>query len=481
MGLKKIFTFLVYNILLVVQIKDFKQVRLNEKKVKLKYLFILCLVGFMHLSVFAQNFFVSGTVLNKNSHQPVQNVNIQVLPNNKFGYITNKDGKFLLEAGKGIVTLKFSHISFKTKIVILNEKSASDTNLLVLLTPKSYTLDEVLINDKRYQTIYKKHKQSVIDYALYKDRIFFLVNDYSDGKTKMFSVSSTLTDTIFINPPCKPKKLIIDFYHNLELVSKSDSAYQILIDNNHINFLKPFSFEKLSKLKELYDFKIGSRYYYSDFETVIKDKINYGYVDTLDKKEIVFYSIFDDDKVDYFYDVLKFKRSNTFRVLIIPPGEKRREYVTKHYNSGDLYLDEIWFYNNISNIFFNINNDVYIIDNVNNKLLLFDKNGNRIARVSITCDSSDNKTCQLLQTEGGRIWKNKVVVDFYNTKRVYFLWKQGVKTELYSLTLNTGKITYLKTMPHIFPKKITVYRNKVYYLYQQPGNLRNFGLYRAAL
>ncbi len=447
---------------------------------KLKYLFILCLVGFVHLSIFAQSFFVSGKVINKNSHQPVQNVNIQVLPNNKFGYITNKDGKFILKAGKGVVTLKFSHISFKTKIVILNRKSASDTNLLVLLTPKSYTLDEVLINDKGYQTIYKKHKQSVIDYALYKDRIFFLVNDYSDGKTKMFSVNSTLTDTIFINPPCKPKKLIIDFYHNLELVSKSDSAYQIQLDGSHIDFLKPFSFEKLSKLKELYEFKIGSRYYYSDFETVIKDKINYGYVDTLDKKEVVFYSIFDDDKVDYYYDVMCFSKIIK-RYNHAPPGEERRRVVEKHYDSPFLYLDKIWFYNNISNVFFHTNNGVYIIDNVNNKLLLFDKNGNMISGVSITCDSSDNKTCQLLKTEGGRIWKNRVVVDFYNNKRVYFLWKEGVKTELYSLSLNTGKITYLKTMPHIFPKKITVYRNKVYYLYQQPGNLRSFGLYRAEL
>jgi len=429
----------------------------------------------------AQNYFYSGRVINKNTKLPVSNVNIQILPNNKFGYITDENGEFHIKFGKNKLTLKFSHVSFYTKMVQIYRKKISDSNLVITLSPKIYTLDEVTIKQKKYETIYKTRNQSVIDYAVYKDRIIFIVKDFHNMKTLLFSVDMNLNDTTNLNTSVNPKALIIDFYNNLDLVSNKDSVYQMVNNNGKIRFLKPFHFKKLSKLLQLYKFKIANKYYFSEFETKIQDKISFGFVNEDNKKKI-FYSIYDTEKINYYYDVLRFLGGLAPSYSHLPPGEKRREIVVKHYYSNALTLDRLWFYNNISNIFFHVKDDIYIIDNLNNKLLKFDKNDNLNSKITIRYNTTTNSVnCQLLKNEGGRIWKNNIIIDPYDTANVYLIWKDGIKTKLFVLNLFNGTISFVKTLPHIFPQKIAIAKQKLYYLYEKPGNQKNYGLYRTEL
>ena len=448
---------------------------------KLKIIYILVSIFIIQQTVIAQNYSYSGRVINKNTKLPVSNVNIQILPNNRFGCITDENGEFHIQFGKNKLALKFSHVSFYTKIVQIDRKNISDSNLIISLSPKIYTLDEVTINEKKYETIYKTRNQSVIDYAVYKNRIFFIVKDFHNMKTLLFSVDMNLSDTTNLNTSVSPKALIIDFYNNLDMVSKKDSVYQLVNNNGKTKFLKPFHFKKLSKLLQLYKFKIDNKYYFSEFESKIQDKINFGFVNE-DKKKKIFYSIYDTEKIDYYYDVLRFLGGLASSHSHLPPGEERREIVEKHYYSNDLTLDRLWFYNNISNIFFQLKEDIYIIDNLNNKLLKFDKNDNLYSKITIRYNTkTNNVNCQLLKNEGGRIWKNNIIIDSCDTTNVYLVWKDGIKTKLFVFNLFDGTISFVKTLPHIFPKKIAISKQKLYYLYEKPGNERNYGLYRTEL
>ena len=166
----------------------------------------------------------------------------------------------------------------------------------------------------------------------------------------------------------------------------------------------------------------------------------------------------------------------------LPHGKKRRDVVVKHYYSAAFAPDRLWFYNNISDVFFHVKDDVYIIDNLNNRLLKFDKNGNVKSTITIHCNTTtNNNVCQLLEEEGGRIWKNNIIIDTYDTSNVYMMWKDGIKSKLFVLNLLTGLLKFIKTLPHLFPTKIMIYNKKIYYLYKKPGNLRDSGLYRTEL
>jgi hypothetical protein len=442
------------------------------------YLILILLFLIQQMVISQINYVVKGIVIEKVTGKPLSDVNIQILPKSRFGCITNENGKFFLTTNKDTLILKFSSISYESKIVKINTKSIPDSGLNILLNPQIHILDEVVINEERFKTIYKKHNESVIDYEIYEHRIYFIVKDYHNLKAKVFSIDESLSDTIYSNPPCEPKELIIDFYGNLDLISRSDSVYQLFLKKEHISYLKPFSFSKLSELNKLYDFKIDSNYYFSEFETIVKDKVNYGLINKNGKK--IFCSLFDDNKIDYYYHELRFLKIIT-PSNYAPQGKRRREIVTKYYSSPRLYLDKKWFYNNISNIFFHIQDTIYIIDNLKNKLLKFDKIGNFISETEITCYTNDNKACSLLDVEGGFIWKNKAVFDICNTEKAYFFWKKGAKTDFYSINLSNGKIEFIKTLPHIFPKKIRIYNNKLYYLYQKPDESRSHGLFRTKI
>ncbi len=443
----------------------------------MKKLYLLFVLFSTHQLVFSQNnTVVKGTVIEENTGQPLPNVAIQVWPGSKFGSISNKEGRFKINTDKDSITLKFSHISSVPKLLKINTKIVSDSNLLVTLSPFSYTLDAVEISEEKFETIYKKPNQSVIDYEIYDHRIYFLLKDYSNRKYQLISVDENLSDTIFSTPPGKPRGIIIDFYGNLDIVSKSNWVYQIIIENGQINYLEPFDYSKLKKVNELYDFKIDSNYYFSEFQTKIKDKINYGKINRGSKN--IFYSLFDEDKINYFYDEMRSLDLIRNNMNAAPPGEKRRDIVTKLYDRQEINFTVNFMYNHISNAYFHINDSIYIIDNIKNKLLKFDKSGKLVSELNITHSNDDEKAFKLLEMEEGRIWKDKALIDNCNNGKAYFLWKQGARTELYSLDIKSGEISFIETLPHVFPIKIKVYNNTIYYLYQKIGNSRNYGLYR---
>ncbi len=445
-----------------------------------KILLLSAILIFTHQLLLSQNnTVVKGTVIEENTGQPLPNVAIQIWPGSKFGSISNKEGRFKINTDKDSITLKFSHISSVPKLLKINAKAVSDSNILVTLSPFSYTLDAVEISEERYETIYKKPNQSVIDYEIYDHRIYFLLKDYTNRKYQLISVNENLRDTIFSTPPGKPRGIIIDFYGNLDIVSKSGSVYQIIIENGQINYLEPFNYSKLEKVNELYDFKIDSNYYFSEYKTKINDKICYYTINRSSKN--MFHTIIDEKKVDYIFQELRFLLPKEYFNLGALPGDERRAYINNMYDNHEITFDLNYHYNNIWNVFFNIEDEVYIIDNIKNKLLKFDKTGKFVSELNITHSNDDEKAFKLLEMEEGRIWKDKALIDNCNNGKAYFLWKQGAKTDLYSLDLSGGEISFIETLPHVFPIKIKVYNNTIYYLYQKIGNSRNYGLYRTEI
>lgn len=433
---------------------------------------ILCFAILTNLELYSQEYLFFGNVIDAISKLPVKDVNVADINSGK-GTITNKKGYFNIKSKSINVTLEISHIAYSSRILVLKYGDFSDSSVVIELFHKNYDLAEIEISDKQFETIYFKYNQSVIDYDIAHGRVFLLVKDYYEKSITLLSLSESLTDTVIISTPFKPRCFSKDIYNNLNVISQEDSAYQIIVGPGDFTFQKPIDNNKLLLLSQLYKFKINDKYFFSQFNS-IEDELDFGFK-TQNSNENVFYSIIDDEKIEYYYYELLFRK-------IIPNTARydRKKVVTKYYNHPALFFDKKYMYEQMQNVFFNIDSNIYVVDNLKNRLIRFDDNCKMIEIKDILIQEETNIINDVFQKKGTQIWKYPLIVDKNNNK-IYLAVFHKQKIDLVNFDVEKGSLSFVTTLPHIFPKKILVNKGDVYYLYQKTSSVRNFGLYRTKL
>ncbi len=105
------------------------------------YAFILILI--CH-ATFSQNKTISGIIKDVTSLLPVESVSIGV-SNSNLGTISNEDGRFRITLPENNNGIEFSHLLYDSEKYSVKQ---TDTEIEIFLTPKSFTLDEVVINHR---------------------------------------------------------------------------------------------------------------------------------------------------------------------------------------------------------------------------------------------------------------------------------------------------------------------------------------------
>ncbi len=116
-----------------------KSFRKSIKLKRISFLIIMLLFGFQNYSVSAQEKKITGTVTDSKGTQ-LPGVNIIQKGTNR-GAVTDFDGHYSLIIGNGSKVLVFSYIGFKTKEVLIENKTTFD----VVLEEDAQSLDEVVI------------------------------------------------------------------------------------------------------------------------------------------------------------------------------------------------------------------------------------------------------------------------------------------------------------------------------------------------
>lgn len=99
---------------------------------------------FLSFCAFSQSITVSGTIKDVLTSMPVESVSIGILGSNS-GTISNEEGKFRITLPSKNSTITFSHIYYKLENYLPKD---NETEIVVYLEPKSFVLDEVVINQK---------------------------------------------------------------------------------------------------------------------------------------------------------------------------------------------------------------------------------------------------------------------------------------------------------------------------------------------
>jgi hypothetical protein len=106
---------------------------------------VLILAGYFLPQIIQGQSFVSGTVTDSISGEPIENVNIKLVDNTN-GTATDRDGKFRLSLSAGSHTLDFSSIAYQAKYLTLTLTAGQELDLgKILLFPATIGLVEVSI------------------------------------------------------------------------------------------------------------------------------------------------------------------------------------------------------------------------------------------------------------------------------------------------------------------------------------------------
>lgn len=93
---------------------------------------------------FSQSKTVTGIIKDATSSLPIESVSISI-SNSSLGTISNEEGKFRITLPENKNTLEFSHLYYTIESYAVK---ANDTEIEIFLTPKSFVLEEVVINHK---------------------------------------------------------------------------------------------------------------------------------------------------------------------------------------------------------------------------------------------------------------------------------------------------------------------------------------------
>lgn len=103
----------------------------------------ICLILISHFT-FSQAKTISGIIKDINSLLPLESVSISI-PNTNLGTISNQEGRFRIIIPENNEKIEFNHLLYKLETYTIKQ---IDSEIEIFLTPKAFTLDEVVISHK---------------------------------------------------------------------------------------------------------------------------------------------------------------------------------------------------------------------------------------------------------------------------------------------------------------------------------------------
>lgn len=240
----------------------------------------ICILLFLISNfISSQNNKIQGIIKDSETFQPISYVNIyseNELKNNSTGSISNENGEFTVINNKSKIV--FSHINYEPFSI------ESDANLKeILLQPKKYVLDEIVISNEKPKDYLKK----IIDLSKNKIDKNTLLKGYCREIVKVNNEYTKFSDALvdyYINKGNGKSNLILGQHRALKSDKLNDEDDESIDNINSAFNVKDY-------VKNAYNFETIEKLVKSDeyeFERKIKKESNgqeYEYVEIIPNKE----------------------------------------------------------------------------------------------------------------------------------------------------------------------------------------------------
>lgn len=394
--------------------------------------------------------------------------------NNDLRSITDRDGIARIATRMG-ETLYLSHLSYKTKSILIEDKSLMDSKdgrkaIVVVMQHKTNTLAEVTVTENAPHLAYANKKVWVIDYKVLHDGIYMVAGNGTDYCLLHLGFEQ---DTISRKPvSSKFQELYSDAFSNLQLIS-SDSVYQVYCDGRELHLLYGNSIEtfrqKLEPIKLLTDSIMVLQQYANMQQQLLYLKVN------RNNKQV---SVMADLKGNAL-EMAQNARMDAIR------DQRIDRMIAESEEAGERKL---MINNAINRIMFKpiycpalyIGDTIYVFDFENDHLLKYDGRGNQVG----SCGMAFHRTGYYKNLSINNPWDKKLIVD-EATKRCYAQFSTDGIVTLKEIDLGNGMVKReIRLTDHYFPQNIQVYNGEVYYMFldtRQTNGRNKRSLYKMKL
>ena len=409
--------------------------------------------------------FFYGKVIDNVTRQPVRNVNFSV-KDSRTGTVSDDKGEFSFYLEKLPAILTVSHVGYITKRIILDTATYKMTLYLV---PEVTMLKEVVISATPQETIFKDSHFAILDYEIDSGFVYLLIYRNRFSKSELICRTpggDTIAQSGLL--PFTAKRLVRDCLGYLHVFS-GDSVFQVFRKGGEILLIHPVTVRKydevlsdcLASTAELLYFKrttdmgLGTEFYTIDRKNNRRRWIS---------------QVRDEKKAKML------RRNQEDAWMLMNPAQpdqgsekmsESRENVTSMRNATvDWYWIRKIIYPPVKSFLYRIGEFICIFNTPNRQMEFYDLQGNYSYKIELR-----------LHDAGEGRWTNDILIDGV-TLKVYTTYLKNGTLGLYEIDLNTGELTRILSVFHLFPQKLRIFDNYLYYLYDDPQLPDNKMLFR---
>lgn len=398
------------------------------------------------LSVSGQNFYVSGRVLNT-LDQPLGKTQIS---DGQKTITTTSDGYFLLtnQFLPNVITVKHNHYGVREVFVNQPPIGQDTVYLTVILNEKATELEEVTVSSSRVIWAYPKAHVHVIDFDLYGEQMLLLCKDQNDYLIRLVNAYN---EPLFDLPiPRHPKGFYRDCTKGIHILY-NDSVFEVSVKNDS---LKLTGFQTRKQLKERVEPCVCSTGNLKIYEQAgsFRQTIDFVAIDTLSGKVSRLYYLANRKYRRALEEYRKELMMQEKSVANQMPSNTVDEQLT-YQKKLELQKEYMALLNRpVYAPVARLRDSVVLFDHVNDTAIVYDKRGRRIRSYPIIYQYHKKWDAELIVNEEGT--------------RLFARFNYRGMARLMEINPSTGEIIgEFRLEQHIYPGKIQVRGDFVYYIY----------------
>jgi hypothetical protein len=412
--------------------------------------------------------FFYGKVIDKATKRPVSNVNFSV-KNSKAGTISDNKGEysFYLDTIPAILTV--SHIGYATKKIILD---TSTYKMTLYLVPEVTMLREVVISATPQEIIFRDDHFAVLDYEIDSGFVYLLI--YRNRFSKAELICRTPGgDTIAHSGllPFSAKRLVRDCLGYLHVFS-NDSVWQVFRKGEKLTLIHPVT---VRKYEEVLSDCIASTQEVLYFKRTTDNGLGTEYytIDRKNNKKKWISQVRDEKKAK----MLRRNVEDAWMLMSASQPDQTAGTMSESYDAAvsmrNATVEWYWIrkiiYPPIKSFLYRIGEFICVFNTPNKQMEFYDLQGNYSYKIEL----------KLHNTGEGR-WTYDILIDGVTLKVFTTYLKNGV-ISLFEIDLNTGELSKALSVMHLYPQKMRIFDNYLYYLYDDPQLPDNKMLFRQRL
>jgi hypothetical protein len=404
-----------------------------------------------NLQAHAQEYTIQGKVVDEITHTGLANVNISLIGSTRGG-ITDHEGYFNVVSDTIPVFLVASHLAFETQRIWIENLSGG---LTILMKPVTKMLNEVEIKaEKGPEPFYKDKHYAVLDYEVENTLVYLLIYRYRLDRSELVCKSiegDTIAKSAVLS--FKPTGLYYDCLGKIHVLS-SDSAYQVYLRKDTLILLYKAD---IRKFRETLTDCLASNKDWFVFREESRDHLT-----------VNFYRIHRRTNMKFYIASLGDPSLN--RMLLYNPSDRYCLMTDTIPDSFEAMVEWAW----VRNILYKSNASA--LKKIGDTLVLFNVNDGKVSMYDINGPLLSESSFPLLGKAREK-WTKEIYVDEC-THSIYTTCLHDGTLILYRYNFDTGQLERVCRSTFIFPQKIRVNQNYLYYLYDSPTVWDNKNLYR---